>query len=384
MFFNRKLAYTYAQVNELMSQIATPISLYLVPVNEKEERLKFFDDPSYNPRFMYRKPHKNRGLFNTLERVQEVSDVDPAISAYIIDTIKDKKQATELFAAIGNDDGFPDISKSRFKVPSYTLFKRACKILRGRFNDISVVETNEKLANKMLDYDELVPIFSSVFSVLGLDGWRLEKSKAISSKGFRTVMKTRRIMVDPQVSVSAEKLRKTIIHEVITHALRGNNGFASGYDVFGKPNVREYLDDEEGLAMLNEERYGVLRAIDVKRRAALVYAVYLGQTLSFRQVFNALCAVYPKQNAYDVVLRVKRGLSDTSLPGGYTRDACYLRGFLRLKKRLLDDEISYRNLYAGKIPLSAVSLVEEGILPRPTVYPTKELIAKVFKETGLV
>jgi len=101
--------------------------------------------------------------------------------------------------------------------------------------------------------------------------------------------------------------------------------------------------------------------------------------LSFRQVFDALCAVYTRENAYDVCVRVKRGLSDTSLPGGYYRDACYLRGFVSVRRKLENDPVTYRNMFAGKIPLSHVYLVEEGILPKPKLYPTKELVAEIFK-----
>ena len=37
---------TYTQVNDIMSEIATPLSLYLVPVNLDDEKKKFFDSAS--------------------------------------------------------------------------------------------------------------------------------------------------------------------------------------------------------------------------------------------------------------------------------------------------------------------------------------------------
>jgi hypothetical protein len=223
-----------------------------------------------------------------------------------------------------------------------------------------------------------------VFEDLGLEGWSFEKSKAIQSGGFRTAVKTKRVMVDPEVEVSAEKIRKTIVHEVGTHALRGHNGFETGYEVFGKPNLPSYLDDEEGLAMYNEEQYGLLRSIDLKKRAAYVFAIYLSQNMSFRQIYDAVHALSPRKSAFDVTFRIKRGLSDTSKPGCYSKDQVYLRGFLKLRRRLEKDVVGYKYMYAGKIPYKYIYLVEEGIIPKPKVVPDKMLFKKIFKEFGLV
>lgn len=374
----------YAEVNKIMSSIATPLSLYLVPSNLESEREKFFESETYNPQFRYRTANKNKGVFRKLSTLEEIVDVDPEISKYILQVIKDKKQASKLLDSIGDNESFLRISEERFGKPSKILFRRACKLLRRRYGDIQIAERNQKLREKMLTYEDLVPIFEIVFSELGLEDWKLDRSKAIEARGFRTTVKTKRVMVDPNVVVNAEKLRKTIVHEVATHALRGNNGFKTGYDVFGKPNLKEYLDDEEGLAMFNEERFGLLREIDIKRRAALVYAMYLGQTMSFRGVHTALQAVYPKKNAFDVVLRVKRGLSDTSKPGCYYKDASYLRGFLKIRRKLAKDTASYSNMYAGKIPLKYLHLVEEGIIPKPKVVPSEELVEGIFKKAKLV
>ena len=383
MFGSKKTKMKYEQVNEIMSKIATPLSLYLVPTNFEKEKEKFFNSIDYNPQFKYRRAEKNKGLFEKLENIEEITDIDSEISEYIVKVIADKKQAAQLLEAIGQDEAFLKISEERFGKPKYWLFKRACKILRRRYGDIVIAKRNEKLRDRKLNYEELVPIFEKVFEKLGLEGWTIDKSKAIESRGFRTTVKTKRIMVDPDVSVSAEKLRKTIVHEVATHALRGHNGFETGFDVFGKPNLNEYLDDEEGLAMFNEEQFGFLRNIDLKRRAALVYAMYIGQYSSFVQTYDALSAVYPKNNAFDVVYRVKRGFSDTSREGCYYRDASYLRGFLKIRKKLENDKVSYRNMYVGKIPLKYLYLVEEGILPKPKIVPSQELVDEIFKETGL-
>jgi len=334
---------TYSEYNELISQIATPIGLYLVPVNLDEEREKFFDSETYDPQFKYKKANKRKNfdVLDGLSELKEITDVDPELSKYFIDVISAKRQAAELLESIGNDEKFGKISKERFGYPSKILFSRVCKILRRRYGDIQIADRNNKLREKVLHLDDIVKIFSKVFEVLGLDDWRVGQSKAIVASEFRTVAKTKRIMVDPEVETSAERIKKTIVHEVMTHALRTENGYSTGYDTFGKPNLIEYLDTEEGLALYNEEIYGVLRDIDIKRKAAQVYCVYLSETMSFREIFNALSAVYPKRNTFSTVLRVKRGLSDTSKLGGYYKDVSYIRGFLKVRRFLKDNKVGW-------------------------------------------
>lgn len=372
------------EVTDVLSELAIPWSLYLVPTNLESERKKFFSSSTYNPQFKYRKARKNNdSVFAKLSGLQEITGVDPEIAKYIFKTIECKKQAAKILELIGTDEAFARVSTERFGVPSYRLFRKACKILRGYYKGYDVVKRDKKLKAKKLRYDDLVEIFNKAFDIFGLEGWSVGKSKSIMSSGVRTAVKTKRVMLDPEIETSAERIRKTIIHEVGTHSLRGYNGYETGYDVFGKPNITSYLDDEEGLALYNEEKYGVLRKKDLKRRAAMVYAVYLSQKFSFRDVFNSLRAVYPRKSAFNVTLRVKRGMSDTTKPGGFNKDIVYFRGFLNLRKKLEGDKLSYRYLYAGKIPFDYIYLVEEGIIPKPKVYPTDDLIKKLLKKAGL-
>ncbi|MBN1618277.1 DUF1704 domain-containing protein [Candidatus Dojkabacteria bacterium] len=384
-FTKNKTEFTLEEVNEILSNIATPLSLYLVPENLEEERAKFFKEDDYNPVFKYRKAEKdNMEQLKILDNLRVVSDVDPAISNIILQIVESKKQTSELLESIGDDERFVKISYERFKLPSYKLFRKACRVLRRRYGDINIVESDKKLRQRKLRYDDLVVVFQKVFEILDLTDWEVDKSKAIVSSGIRTVAKTKRVMLDPNIDTNVEKIRKTIVHEILTHVLRSSNGFATGIESFGKPTVADYLDDEEGLATYNEEKFGLLRAIDIKKRAAFVYAIYLAQYSSFRQIFDALRSIYARRSAFEITYRVKRGMSDTSLTGCYCKDVSYFRGFLNIRRKLSGDENGYKYMYAGKIAYSWIPLVEEGIIPKPSVYPTQHLVDRIFSETGLV
>ena len=70
--------------------------------------------------------------------------------------------------------------------------------------------------------------------------------------------------------------------------------------------------------------------------------------MSFVELFNDLEKYVdnPKKR-WRYVLRVKRGLGDTSLPGGLYKDQVYLEGAVKLLKNR--NELNFNLLHCGKI-----------------------------------
>ena len=235
----------------------------------------------------------------------------------------------------------------------------------------------------MLKYDDMAKIFNSVLNKLGLEDWSTEKSMNIAKNGAKVGIKTKKILLDPNIERSKFKLRKTIVHEVGTHVLRSVNGSKSGFEALSKANLPAYLDVEEGLATWNESDMNLLTLRWLKEKAALVWAVYMGENLTFRQLYNAMLGVLPKYSAFDVTYRVKRGLGDTSYPGIYAKDIVYFRGFRKVKRKLKKDPSLYEKLYAGKIDFEQTEWVDEGLIPKADIVPSKELWKSIFKEVGI-
>ena len=86
------------------------------------------------------------------------------------------------------------------------------------------------------------------------------------------------------------------------------------------------------------------------RSALNYYAAYMASKLSFVELFNDIEKyIDSKSSRWKFVLRLKRGLIETSEPGGLYKDQCYLEGavdFLRNRKN-----IDIVGLYTGKISL---------------------------------
>ena len=382
----KKNSMSLEEITKLLDELKIPTALVFTPTNLASEKKKFFNSEKYNPVFQYRiVKNDNENIFKKLSSIESISDVDPRISSFYMDLIEAKKEASALMNVVGNNDAVTDISVNRYGKPTPVLFRNACKVLRGRMESYNVVssKTVKKLRGDYYGYDDIDKIFSKVFEEFGLDDWAVDKSMNIGKNGVKVGMKTRKVLVDPDIKRSNFKLKKTLVHEVGTHVLRGVNGLESGFEAFSKPNLPSYLDVEEGLATWNENDMGLLSANWLRKKAALVFALYVGEDMSFRNLYNCVHGLLPQYAAFDTVYRVKRGLGDTSYPGLYFKDVVYFRGFRRVLNKLKKDPSLYKLLYAGKVGFKEAEWAREGLLPKPNRVPSKEKWEDIFKKVGL-
>lgn len=382
--FGKKKIMSLAEVTTLLSSLRIPTALVFTPTNLESEKKKFFNSDTYNPIFEYRiVKNNNAEILRKLSKVKEIGDVDPRISDFYIQLIDSKKEANDLMYAVGDNESVTDISVHRYGKPNDQLFRNAARILRGKMDNYNVVKSESVKKNDILHHDEIVRIFNTTFEELGLDGWSVNDSINIPKNGVKIGVKKKEVLVDPNIERSRFKLRKTLVHEVGTHALRAYNGLKCGMDALSNANIPEYLDVEEGLATWNENNMGLLTDKWLKKKAAMTWAIYLGEDLSFRELYNVLLAVVPKYSAFDITYRVKRGLGDTHDRGIYSKDIAYFRGFRKVKKKLEENPRLYNQLYAGKITFKQCEWVEDGLLPTPTNVPTREKWLEIFKKAGI-
>ncbi len=383
MFDKKKKEMTLQEVTELLEQLRLPTALVFTPLNLESEKKKFFDSDTYEPYFKYRiVKNDNEKILDKLSKVELISDVDPRISKFYIDLITSKAQANDLMYAVGNNQKVTEISKDRFGIPSPILFRNAARVMRGVVKNYHLAKSPSKTKD-VLGYDEIVKVFDGVFNELGLEGWAVERSINISKNGIKIGVKRKQVLVNEEIQRSKFALRKSIVHEVGTHVLRSVNGKNTGFTALGNANLPAYLDVEEGLATWNESEMGVLTEDGLKKKAAYVYAIKIGENMSFRQLYNALLGSLPKYSAFNIVYRVKRGLADTAKPGIYTKDIVYFRGFRKVLKKLGEDKSLYPLLYAGKIDFKQCDWVREGLIPKAKIVPSKEMWNKIFTKVGI-
>ena len=262
--------------------------------------------------------------------------------------------------AVGHNELVTDISTKKYGKTTPSLFRNASRVLRGKVDGYNLVQYPKVRKEDILKYDGIVDVFNTAFNMLDLKDWSVTKSLNIARNSVKIGVKRKEVLVDGEIERSRFKLRKTLVHEVGTHVLRSVNGFKSGFDALGNANLPSYLDVEEGLATWNESQMNLLTLGWLKRKAALTWGIYVGEELTFRQLYNCVLGVLPKSSAFSVVYRVKRGLGDTSCPGVYTKDIVYFRGFRKVKSKLEKDKSLYEKLYAGKIDFKQCEWVDEG------------------------
>ncbi|XP_008308450.1 uncharacterized protein KIAA0895-like [Cynoglossus semilaevis] len=144
-------------------------------------------------------------------------------------------------------------------------------------------------------------------------------------------------------------------HEIGTHYLRGVNNSrqpwatAEGRRKFG---LKPANPTEEGLASLHSV---LLRKQPYLWRAALLYyTVHHAASMSFSQLFSHIARFVQNPDVrWEYCLRAKRGQTDTSQPGCFSKDQVYLDGILQLLRyrRSIDfkmltslGKVSYRDV----------------------------------------
>lgn len=163
----------------------------------------------------------------------------------------------------------------------------------------------------------------------------------------------------PAAFRSHEDLLGMLYHEVGTHALRRVNYEQQPWFKKKKQfGLKSYLRTEEGLASLhsllplkNKLAYG----------SALRYlAVAKAQESSFAETYKFVSQyIEDDERRWAITFKQKRGLTDTSLPGGLTKDLVYFAGLVEVWNYLHNHNFDIAGLYFGKVAYDDVARVRE-------------------------
>lgn len=185
-------------------------------------------------------------------------------------------------------------------------------------------------------------------------------------------------------------LEGMLAHEVGTHVFRWLNEFKRPwYRKHNEFNMRGYLPTEEGLAVLHALLY--FSSPYLWLSALKYFATYHAQTKSFAEIYTLLKPYVPDpERRWQVCIRVKRGLEDTSEPGGYAKDLVYLHGAIEMAEWLRKHEFQVSQLYLGKVHhldiphLHKIGSAQDILLPSFVTAPNyAKKMEKVLKTNGL-
>ncbi|XP_023683081.2 microtubule-associated tyrosine carboxypeptidase 1 [Paramormyrops kingsleyae] len=258
----------------------------LRPINMEQEREAFFQAGfQYEPQFQYVSPQPSA----VLEKYKEGSGLFLAQAVGIMECVLRKFATYESFEAATGGSVLPK-SHVWAAVRKY-LQKEGC------VGEVVVRLSEELLSQAVMMVESCRPTLT-----INLSGAR------------------------------QHWLEGMLRHEIGTHYLRGVNnslqpwGSTMGRKQFG---LKPANPTEEGLASLHSV---LLRRQPFLWRAALLYyTVYHAAHMSFSQLFTHISRFVEDPDVrWEYCIRAKRGQTDTSQPGCFSKDQVYLDGVLRI------------------------------------------------------
>ncbi len=327
---DRELAFWFKKLSNSCTQ----------PFNIEQEKKKMFEDRTYNPQFKYHKHPKINQIRNALKSFK----TDYSVLGILLNQKRyELLKRLDMYEAVGTKF-FTQKSIELYGKPDKDLIKKAKKFLKLNKQD------------KGISFNTISSVKKFVDSLLKFGyNWKVAEKEMCVGASVNSSNKT--LYINKNRKFTESDLKRLIIHEIGTHIARAENARKQKYKLFliGFPN---YLVTEEGLAVYNEEKAGLLTNDILKNYAGRVIAVSLSLKNSFSTVYNELLEFFDREEAFNLTLRTKRGIGNTSKPGGYTKDYLYLKGkyvienFVKKRGKLSD-------LYVGKIGVQHVKAVKE-------------------------
>jgi uncharacterized protein (TIGR02421 family) len=344
------------EINDKLIELSKQVNIisFVAPINDSAEKRKFFsaykNKEIYNPQYRYNPIPLD--LIQFRKQIREIKTDDVVFQKIQKDLLKKIK----FIEKIGTED-FNDTSL--YGKPKKSLVKKAKKLISRKKSKKHERPFTSKGAKEEL---------KACFKRYEITDWNVSISNSLVSKAEANHNK--KTLTIKRRNYSLDEIKRLEVHEIETHILRSINGLNQRYNFLGMIGMPGYLKTEEGLATIMEEDNNVLSEQTLRFYCARIIAVDMAMKKSFYDIFKKMHEQYnlSRNNAYVIAKRAKRGLSDTSLPGGLIRDHIYFEGREELK-RFIKKGGDIRLLFAGKIGLKDLHLVEEGNIKYPIILP---------------
>jgi len=334
----------------------------LTPTNLHKEQARFFAGKIKNPTFVYRTPKAD--FAELVSELEELSAPDTVTGELLQKKIDETIAKLKMLMAMGTPE-FTRYSKLVYGEPDAAILKDAHDLMKtADAGQAKSLKKQPKLTSEAVAMD-----LRDVIEQYGLKGWEVIQTEDIIS-GVVVAASEKRVYVHSHTSLDLSRLGPIITHEIETHVLTTVNGQAQPLKTFVQ-GFAGYTRTQEGLASYNvEAQHPELFHRPARFWSRNAIGVDVAQRGSFRDVYEHMRELnFNEHFSFGVAAKVKRGLMDTSKPGGLTKDYVYLAG----RRDIMDFVASggdLRDLYIGKILLSDLGkLKKQPWLVKPKVLP---------------
>jgi len=321
---------------------------HLKPVNLQEERQRLMEDRAYNPSFYY--PELSIDINDAQKRLEQTIDDDSSLGILLEKKRKELLTRIELLKSRGDAKAFSQASRELFGTPSPQLLQKAETALKDR-PACDLPEAQER----RLRADEVKVMFEEVLQRYTLEDWKVEIRPRLVAD---CTVGGEHIYLRAGAFFEHTHVEALIAHEIETHVLTSENGDHQPYALLRR-GCAGYLDTQEGLAIYNQNR--VLNPFHERcfnaPRNILGLSFSLAHTFAETRAYFEEEIGYTPEKALTQTIAIKRGLSDTSEKGGFTKSIVYFRG-LRAIEQFVEKGEDLTRLYVGKIALEDLEIVE--------------------------
>lgn len=354
---SRKNEINYYEIDQKIVEASDKIKLlyHLRPLNLNEEKKKFFENFSYNPKFIY--PELRFDPAELSEQLNEIETDESTLGNIFQKKKEELLEQIDLVASIG------DMS---FTEKSVRLFGNVA----NEFVD-DAKEKLEKINNVpreiegVINAQEVKNRFEKIFKEYKLKNWKAKLKENLVSDCVAG--KRNRLLLREDATFNEERIKALIVHEIETHILTAENGKNQPYEIFNR-GLAGYLETQEGLAIYNMTKRLHYSDKQNYRVFALVVAIADAIDKPFTEVFEHLLQYnMPLERAFRTAVKVKRGLLDTKKPGCFTKDLIYYTGFKQIEN-FVEDGGDLKDLYIGKFNLHDLETIKKLPGIRPAKY----------------
>jgi hypothetical protein len=278
----------------------------LTPYNLLEEKHKFLEDQTYNPFFHY-------------------------------------------------DDPVDDDVFTRYGVPKPHLVELAEEIVKKTFfarNEQDILMNQ----GQIITHSEVTKRTEAFLEMHNLDSiYKIVWSASFVS---RATINADTIKLRSTAEFRQQNLLGMLYHEIGTHALRRYNYQQQPWFKKKKKNgFSGYLKTEEGLASLHSML--PMQFKSAYSTALRYLAVNYARDHSLVELWHYLSEyIQDIETRWMVTFRQKRGITDSTKGGGFTKDLVYFEGMLEIYNWLKQNDFDLAKLYIGKIAHQDVELAK--------------------------
>lgn len=339
-----------------LSEVISCIEPYalLTPVNIREEREKFIKELGkgafYQPQYVY--PRKDLTVYKEkLDLIKKrICGEEP------LEQLLRRKadMVLGMLELLSSDDlVLPVRARGLWGLPKKDVLDTSRHIL------MKAKDERYAYPSENVTPCEMMAAIEEEMGIMGIN-WKVSESQRIVPK-MTVSPRQRAIYVNPDFDYTLEEIDRLKVHELKVHVLRAINGERQGLRLFSE-GTAGYNCTEEGLALYAESKAGIWEkdTRQLKLYAGRALGVDLASRMGFYETYSALLEYFPEDIAFRIAERSKRGLDDTSLPGGLYSGHHYMTGFKEVSKYFMNGG-DVRVLYAGKISLEDVPIIEKMI-----------------------